>query len=34
VVAPGEVCVCLASVDGRLAFDGRIVGWIGRMIGM
>lgn len=34
VVSPGEVCVCLAYVEGRLKFDGRIVGAIGRMIGM
>lgn len=34
VVAPGDVCVCLAYVEGRLAFDGRIAGAIGRWIGM
>ena len=34
VVAPGGVCVCLAYVEGRLQFDGRITGLIGRMIGM
>jgi putative transcriptional regulator len=34
VVAPGGVCVCLAYVEGRLKFDGRITGMIGRLIGM
>lgn len=34
VVAPGETCVCLAYVAGRLRFDGLLVGAIGRVIGM
>lgn len=34
IVAPGDVCVCLASVEGRLRFDDRLVGVIGRLIGM
>lgn len=34
VVAAGETCVCLAFVEGRLEFDGRIASAIGRMIGM
>lgn len=34
VVATGDVCVCLAYVEGRLEFDGRIASAIGRLIGM
>ena len=34
VVAPGDVCVCLAYVEGRLKFDGRIAAAIGGWIGM
>jgi len=34
VVAPGGICVCLAFVQGRLKFDGALVGAIGRLIGM
>jgi putative transcriptional regulator len=34
VVAQGDTCVCLAYVEGRLEFDNRIAGAIGRMIGM
>ena len=34
VVKPGETCVCLAYVGGRMRFDGRIASMIGGMIGM
>jgi len=34
VVRPGEICVCLAYVGGRLAFDGWAASAIGRSIGM
>lgn len=34
VVAGSDVCVCLACVDGRLRFDGRIAAAIGSWIGM
>lgn len=34
VVSPGDVCVCLAYIDGRLRFEGRIAAAIGGWIGM
>jgi putative transcriptional regulator len=34
VVKPGETCVCLAYVGGRMRFDGRIASVMGAMIGM
>ena len=34
VVDPGATCVCLAAIDGRLRFEGRIGAAIGSLIGM
>lgn len=34
VVQDGGECICLASVDGRLAFDGFIARWLGGLVGM
>lgn len=34
VVLPGSECICLASLDGPLRFDGRVAGWVGSLIGM
>ena len=34
VVEPGGECICLASVEGRVAFDGRIAQVLGALVGM
>lgn len=34
VVEPGGECICLASVEGRVAFDGRIARVLGSLVGM
>lgn len=34
VVQDGSECICLASVDGRLRFDGAIAGILGSLVGM
>jgi putative transcriptional regulator len=34
VVRPGATCVCLAYLDGRMRFEGRIASLIGGLIGM
>lgn len=34
VVEPGGECICLASVEGRVAFDGRIAQVLGSLVGM
>lgn len=34
VVEPGGECICLASVEGRVAFDGRIAQMFGSLVGM
>jgi len=34
VVEPGSECICLASVEGRVAFDGRIARVLGSLVGM
>ncbi|MEO5845277.1 MAG: ChrR family anti-sigma-E factor [Caldimonas sp.] len=34
VVEPGSECICLASVEGRVAFDGRLARTLGSLIGM
>ncbi|MGM9486878.1 ChrR family anti-sigma-E factor [Ideonella sp. YS5] len=33
-VLPGSECICLASVEGPLRFDGRIAAFVGGLIGM
>ena len=34
VVQEGSECICIASVDGQLAFDGLIARWLGGLVGM
>jgi putative transcriptional regulator len=34
IVEPGGECICLASVEGRVAFDGRIAQMLGSLVGM
>jgi putative transcriptional regulator len=34
VVQPGGECVCLAYVERRLRFEGRVAAWIGGRVGM
>jgi putative transcriptional regulator len=34
VVQDGSECICVAAVDGKLAFDGLIARWFGSMVGM
>jgi len=34
VVEPGGECICLASVEGRVAFDGRVARVLGALVGM
>jgi putative transcriptional regulator len=34
VVQDGSECICIAAVDGRLAFDGFIARWFGSLVGM
>ncbi len=34
VVEPGGECICLASVEGRVAFDGRVARVLGSLVGM
>ena len=34
VVEPGGECICLVSVEGRVAFDGRIARVLGSLVGM
>ena len=34
VVEPSGECICLASVEGRVAFDGRIAQVLGSLVGM
>ncbi|MFG6413569.1 ChrR family anti-sigma-E factor [Roseateles sp. DC23W] len=34
VVQDGSECICVAAVDGKLAFDGLVARWLGGMVGM
>ena len=34
VLEPGGECICLATVQGRLVFDGAIARWIGALVGI
>ncbi len=34
VVQPGSECICLASVEGRVAFQGRVAQVLGSLVGM
>lgn len=34
VVQDGSECICVAAVDGKLAFDGLLARWLGGMVGM
>ncbi|SFE10734.1 ChrR family anti-sigma-E factor [Paracidovorax konjaci] len=34
VVQGQSDCICLAAVDGRLLFDGRLARWVGALVGM
>jgi len=34
VVQPGGECVCLAYVERRLRFEGRVAAWIGGWVGL
>ena len=34
VVESGGECICLASVEGRIAFDGRVARVLGALVGM
>ncbi len=34
VVQDGSECICIAAVEGRLAFDGFIARWFGSLVGM
>lgn len=34
VVQDGSECICVAAVDGKLAFDGLIARWFGSLVGM
>ena len=34
VVQPGSECICLASVEGRVAFEGRVARVLGSLVGM
>lgn len=34
VLEPGGECICLASVQGRLVFDGAIARWVGALVGI
>lgn len=34
VVQDGSECICVAAVDGKLAFDGLVARWLGGVVGM
>lgn len=34
VVQDGGECICVAALDGKLAFDGLVARWMGSMVGM
>jgi putative transcriptional regulator len=34
VLEAGGECICLASVQGRLVFDGTIARWVGALVGI
>jgi len=34
VLEAGGECICLATVQGRLVFDGAIARWIGARVGI
>lgn len=34
VVRPGSECICLASVEGKVLFEGLVARWLGGMVGM